>query len=150
MRSSVADTSQPEVWRHQRGSGEAEDGEREDEHVEHGHLHVISLDLLAEIFRSTTDHETGDEDREDDEDQHAVKPRPDSAEYDFAEHDVHQRNQAAKRHEGVVHAVDCAAACIRRDSREESRVGDAESDLFAFHVSARLQRRCVLVDVQHG
>ena len=113
-----------------------EDDEREDEHVEHGHLHVVGFDLLAQVFGRAADHEAGDEDRQDHEDQHAVEAGADAAEDDFAEHDVDERNHAAERREAVVHAVDRAATGVGGDGGEERGLGDAEADFLAFHVAA--------------
>jgi hypothetical protein len=58
-------------------------------------------------------------------------------------------DKAAEGHEGVVHAVHRAAACVGRHRGEERGVGDAEADLLAFHVAAGLQRRYMLIDA-HG
>ncbi len=41
--------------------------------------------FFSKVFRSATDHQTGDKDREHDEDHHSVKSGPDSAENHFAE-----------------------------------------------------------------
>ena len=71
----------------------------EDEDVEHRHFYVEGFDLFAEVFGRAADHQPGDEDGEDDEDKHAVKPGADAAEDDFAEHDVEQRDRAAERRE---------------------------------------------------
>ena len=46
-----------------------------------------------------------------------------------------------------MHGVDGAAGCVGGDGGEEGGVGDAEADLFAFHVAAGLRERGVLVDV---
>jgi hypothetical protein len=64
---------------------------------EHGHLHLARLDLLAEIFRRAADHQAGDEDREDDEQQHAVEAGADAADDDLAELHVDHRHHAAER-----------------------------------------------------
>jgi hypothetical protein len=74
-----------EVGHEDGDGGEAEDDEREDEQVEHGHLDVVGFDFLAEVLGGSTDHEAGDEDGDDDEDQHAVEAGADAAEDDFAE-----------------------------------------------------------------
>src|SRR5512138_1431461 len=42
-------------------------------------------------------------------------------------------------------AIDGAAAGVSGDSRPQRRVGNAETDLLAFHVSARLKRAGFLV-----
>ena len=51
---------------------------------EHGHLDLARLDLLAEIFRSAPDHQSGDEDGDHREEQHAVEARADAADNDLA------------------------------------------------------------------
>ena len=129
----IADS--PAGQQHEDG-GEREDDEREDERVEHGHLHVVGFDLLAQVLRRAADHQSGDEDREHDEDQHAVHARADAAEDHLAEHDVGQRNHAAERSKAVVHAVDGAATGVGGDGGEERALGDAVAHLLAFHVAA--------------
>ena len=62
-----------------------QDAERQDEDREHRELHLVRLDLLAEVLGRAADHQAGDEDREDDEDEHAVEARADAAEDDLAE-----------------------------------------------------------------
>ncbi len=136
MRSRIQDARRAEARRHDRDGGEHEDRQRKDEHDEHRHLHVVGLDLLAEILRRPADHQAGDEHRQDDEDEDAVHPGADAAEDHLAEHDVDERHQAAERRERVVPAVDRAAARVGRDRGEERRVGDAEPALLAFHVAA--------------
>ena len=115
-------------------------GEREDQHREHRHLHVVGLDLLAQVLGRPADHQAGDEHGEDDEDQHPVQARADAAEDHLAQHDVDERHHAAERREGVVHGVDRAATGVGRHGGEERRVGDAEPDLLAFHVAAGRER----------
>ena len=83
------------------------------------HLHLVGLDLLAEVLGRAADHQAGDEDGEDREDQHAVQARADAAEDDFAELHQHQRHDAAERRERVVHGVDRAARRRRGDGREQ-------------------------------
>ena len=70
-----------------RDGGEAEDRQRQAEHGEHRHLHLLRLDLLAEIFRRAPDHQAGDEDGDDDEQEHAVEAGADAAEDDLAKLD---------------------------------------------------------------
>ena len=136
MRALVEHAGGAERRRDDGDAGERQDGQREDEHREHGHLHVEGFDLLAEVFRRATDHQAGDEDGQDDEDQHAVEARADAAEDDLSEHDVRERDETAERREGVVHRVHRPAAGGGRHRREQGRVRDAEPDFFAFHVAA--------------
>ena len=121
--------------------GERQDGQREDQHGEHRHLHVEGLDLLAEVFRRPADHQAGDEDGQDDEDEDAVEPGADAAEDHLAEQDVGERDEPAERRERVVHRVHRAAARVGRHGREQRRVRDAEPHLLALHVAAGLTAR---------
>jgi hypothetical protein len=66
---------------------------------QHRHLDLARLDFLADIFRRAADHQSGDEDRQHDEQQHAVKPGADAADDDLAELHVDQRDHAAERGE---------------------------------------------------
>ena len=75
----------------------AEIHQRQHQDGEHRHLDFLGLDLLADIFRRAADHQAGDEDREDDEQQHAVQAGADAADDDLAELDVDQRDHAAER-----------------------------------------------------
>ncbi len=124
---------------------EAEHHERQAEDGEHRHLDLLGLDLLAEVFRRAPDHQAGDEDREDDEDEHAVEARAHAADDDLAELHVDERDHAAERGEAVVHGVDRAARGRRGDDGEQGGGGDAEAHLLAFHVAAvdaeRVQER---------
>ena len=52
----------------------------EDQDREHRHLHLVGLDLLAEVLGRAATIRPGDEDREDREEQHAVEPGADAAE----------------------------------------------------------------------
>ena len=68
-----------EVPNDRRDGGDArehQNRERENQHRQHRHLHVVGVNLLAEVFRRPAHHQSSDEDREDDEDQHAIEPAP--------------------------------------------------------------------------
>ena len=116
--------------------GEAEHGERQAQDGEYGHLDLLGLDLLAEIFGCAANHQAGDEDGDDDEHQDAVETCADAADDDFAELHVDERDHAAKCRERAVHGIDCAAGGSRGDDGEERRQDDAEADFLAFHVAA--------------
>ena len=77
----------------------AKDHQRQDQDGEHGHLDFLGLDLLADIFGRAADHQAGDEDRQDDEQQHAVQAGADAADDDLAELNVDERDHAAERGE---------------------------------------------------
>ena len=119
-----------------RNRGPAEIHQRQDQDGEHRHLDFLRLDFLADVFRRTTDHQAGDENRENDEQQHAVHARADAADDDLAELDVDQRDHAAERRKGVMHGVDGSAGRGGRDHRKQRRGHNAEADFFAFHVAA--------------
>ena len=138
MRAGVVEAGEADVRHQHCDSCEEQDGERRDEHVEHSHLHVVRFNLLSQVFGSSTDHEAGDEHGNDDEDQHAVEACADPAEDDLAKQDVDHGNDATERHEGVVHGVDRAAACICGGGCKEGGVGDAEADFLTFHIAATL------------
>ena len=70
---------------HHGDRGPAEIHQRQDQDGEHRHLDFLRLDLLADIFRRAADHQAGDEDRDDDEQQHAVHAGADAADDDLAE-----------------------------------------------------------------
>ena len=123
----------------------AEHHQRHGQDGEHGHLDFLGLDLLADIFRRAADHQSGDEDRHDDEQQHAVEAGADAANDDLAELDVDQRDHAAERGERVMHGIDGAAGGRGGDHREQRRGDDAEADFLAFHVAAGEAER-----VEHG
>src|SRR6267378_4933978 len=124
--------------------GPAEIHQRQNQNGEHRHLDIARLDLLADIFRCAADHQAGDEDREHDEQQHAVETGADAADDDLAELHVDQRDHAAERGKTVMHGVDGAAGGRGGDDREQRRGHDAEADFLAFHIAAgqpeRLER----------
>ena len=84
-----------------RDRGPAEIHQRQDQDGEHRHLDFLGLDFLADVFRRAADHQAGDEDREDDEQQHAVEAGADAADDDLAELHVDQRDHAAERGERI-------------------------------------------------
>ena len=129
-----------------RPGGEARISNGENEQRQHRHLHVVGLDFLAEIFRRAADHQPGDEDREHDKDQHAVKSGADAAEDDFAELNVEQRNETAERREGIMHRVDRAAGGVGGDRGKKRGVKDAEADFLAFHVAVGRGDAEILMD----
>ncbi len=108
MRTFVERSGQPGLG-HRRDRGEPEDDERQHRDRKHRELDLARLDLLADIFGRTPDHQTGHENREDREEQEAIDPRADAADHHFAQLHVEQRDQAAKRGEAVVHGIDRAA-----------------------------------------
>ena len=61
------------------------------EDVQRDHLHLGRLDLLAEVLRRSSDHEAGDEHRQDGHDQQAAEAHADAAGADLAEHHVAHR-----------------------------------------------------------
>jgi hypothetical protein len=101
---------------------------------------MASFTSLAWIFLPRysgvrPDHESGDEDGEHDKDEHAVKTCADTADDDFAQLDVEQRNESADGREGVVHRVHRAARGGGGDGGEKRGVEDAEAHFLALHVA---------------
>src|SRR5262245_11187138 len=138
-----------EPGRHHRADRRADQhDQRRQQDDERGHLHLVGLDLLAEILRGAAHHEPGHEDRDDGEDQHAVEARADAAVDHLAELDHEQGHEAAERHEGIVHRVDRAVRRARRGGGPEGGVGDAEPHLLALHVAARRERARGLVHAE--
>ena len=133
------------VWLDHRDGRKDQYCARQNKHGQHGHLDVIGFDLLAEIFRSSPYHQTGNENRQHDENKNAVKSRTDSPENNFTEHDIDQRNHSTQRRERVMHAIHGATTGVGRDRSKQCGVRDAEPHFLAFHVSAGVQRRCMLV-----
>ena len=111
---------------------------RNQEH-ERGHLHLVGLDLLAEVLGRAADHQPGDEHGDDGEHQHAVQAAADAAEDDLAQLHQPHRHQPAERRERVVHRVDRAVRRGGGRGRPQRGVRDAEADLLAFHVAAGLR-----------
>src|SRR5665213_2018251 len=137
VRPGIGDAREP--GRHNRRQrGPSEDRQRQGEERQDGHLDLLALELLAEIFGRAPDHQSGDEHGDDGEGEDAVEAGADAAEDDLAELDIDQRHHAAERHEAVMHGIDRAAGGVGGDGGEERAVGDAETHLLAFHVAAGL------------
>ncbi len=113
--------------------------QRKDQHHQHCHLHVVGFDLLPQIFRRAPHHQSRNKYRKDDEDQHSIHPRTNSAEDHLTQHEIYQRNHSAQWRERVVHGVDRAATRVGGHGREQCRVRHAESHLFPFEVARALQ-----------
>ena len=108
----------------------------------------MRLDLFAQIFGRAANHQAGNKHRQDGKHQHAVKPGADTAKHHFAKLHHHHRHHAAQWREGIVHGIDRAARRRRGDHREQTGSVDAEAQLFALHIAARLQRGLGLVNTQ--
>src|SRR6266508_3876105 len=121
-----------------RGEGQQHRGHGQD--VEHDQLHLGRLDLLAEVLRSSTDHEPGEEHRQDHEDQQAVEPHADTARAHLAQHDVADRDHPAQRREAVVHGVDRPVRRTSGGRGPQPGRGRPEADLLALHPAARMGR----------
>ena len=125
-----------EPLRHDRGErGKTKDHQRQDRDRQHGELYFAALDLLPEIFGRPSDHQAGDEDRDDREQQEAVEARADAADDDFAEIHVEHRDEASDRGEAVMHRIDRAARCGRGHGREQRRGSRAEPHFLALHIA---------------
>ena len=90
------------------------------EEVEHDELHLGALDLLAEVLRRASDHEAGDEHREEGEHEHAVQARADAARAHLAEHHVDERHHPADRREAVVARVHRAGRRVASSTTAKS------------------------------
>jgi hypothetical protein len=115
---------------------EAEDRRGEDEDRDRGEFDVAALDLLAQVFRGSADHEAGDEDRDDREDHHAVETGADVTGRDLAELDEHQRDKTADRREAVHRRIDGTRARAGCRGVVERGLDGAETRFLAFHVAA--------------
>ena len=115
MRPGIGDRRHRE-WQHGGDRGQAKIHQRQDQDGEHGHLDLLRLDLLADIFGRAADHQTGDEHGEDDEEQHAVDAGADAANDDLAELDIDERYHPAERRE--------AESCMELTAPQEAAVVD--------------------------
>ena len=70
--------------------------------------------------------------------EHAVQAAPNAAEDHFAKRHEDDGHHAADRRVTVVHGIDRAIRCGRREGRPQRRVRHAKARLLAFHVAARL------------
>src|SRR5215469_4307650 len=138
VRPGIADARDAESFHH-RDPRQRKNDEREYQRHQHCHLDVVGLDLLAQILRCTAHHQSGNEDCQHDVDQDAVHARSHSAENDFAEHDVDERNHAAQWRERVMPAIDRATTRVSGDGRKQGGTSDAEACLLPFHVPAGLR-----------
>ena len=129
---------------------EQQNARREHQHREHHHLNFLLLDLLAQVFGSSAHHQPGNENRQNGEHQHAVKPGPHAAEHHFAQFNVDQWDESPERRKTIVHAIHRAAARIGRHRGEQRRIRDAKAYFLAFHVSARLGRGRLALDPHRG
>src|SRR6478609_6896633 len=87
-----------------RGEGEHDHGHHED--VDRHQLHVGGLDLLPQVLRCSSDHQSGDEHGEDRHHQQSVEPDADTSRAHLAELHVDHGDEAAARRVAVVHGVD--------------------------------------------
>ena len=92
-------------------AGKEQNGGRSRNECQHRHLDFFPFDLLAQILWRPADHQSGDEHRQNGEEQHPVHARPRPAEDHLADLDIEQRHQAADWREAVVHANHRAATC---------------------------------------
>ncbi|MNN06614.1 hypothetical protein D3C81_1194090 [compost metagenome] len=137
--------SSDRAWQAGGDRAEHQYANRHDHQGHHQQLHFPGLQFLAEVFRSTTDHQAGEEHRDQHVEQHAVEPGANAAEDHFADHHVDQGHHAAQWVEAVVHAVYRTVRRGRGGHRPEHGGGGAETRFLAF------QRRGLLdSDVVQG
>ena len=120
-----------------RGADQHDRGRDQDD--ERGHLHLVGLDLLAQVLGRAADHEAGHEHGDDREDEHPVEARADPAVDDLAELHQPHGHQPAEGGVGVVHRVHRAVGGRGGGRGPQGGVGDTEPDLLALHVAAGLQ-----------
>src|SRR5262245_5592592 len=137
----------PAPWdHHSDGRPAARHGRRHQDH-QGCHLHLVGLDLLAEVLGSAAHHQACHEDGDDGEDDHAVQP--DAAVHDLAQlHEPHW-HQTPDGREGVVHGVDRSVGRAGGRRGPQRGIDDAEAGLLALHVSAGLgvARRVVHAEI---
>ena len=124
---------------HHAGDGRAhQNGERSRQAQDDRPAHLARLDLLAQELGRASDHEAGDEHREDGEADHAVQAAAHAAEDDLAQGHLEHLDKTAQRGVGVVHGVNRAVGGGGGVSRPRGGGGDAEAALLALHVAAGL------------
>ncbi|OPY89649.1 MAG: hypothetical protein A4E72_01028 [Syntrophus sp. PtaU1.Bin208] len=107
-----------------RPGGEPQDTDRGDQDGQDADLHIVSLDLLSQIFRRPSDHQAGQKNGHHDKEEHAVETRPDAAEDHFAQLDVQQGDQSAQGRKGIMHGVHGAAGSAGGHRGEEGGIED--------------------------
>ncbi|MNN03639.1 hypothetical protein D3C81_1163350 [compost metagenome] len=107
----------------------------------HQKLHFTGLQLLAQVFRGTANHQPGQEHRDKDEQQHAVEARADAAEYHLADHHVDHRHHTGQRVQAVVHGVDRTVGGGGGGDRPQHRTGGAEAAFLALQGGGLLHLR---------
>ncbi|CAN4070710.1 2-aminoethylphosphonate--pyruvate transaminase, partial [Dysosmobacter welbionis] len=117
-----------------RQRGEEQDQEGMDDDAQRGELHLPALDLLAQVFGRTANHQAADEHCQDGVHNHVHQADALAAE-DHVQHHVQQGDHAAQRRQGIVHVVDGAGGERGRGGGEHGRLGDAEPDLLALHAA---------------
>ena len=147
MRARIGDAGLADV-EHDGNRGAAQHQDGRDQDRDRRHLHFVTLDFFAQIFRRASDHQAGNEDGQDGEHQHAVQAGANAAKDDFTELHQQHRHRAAQRRERIVHGVDRAARRRSGNGREQGRRRDAKAGLLAFHVAASLKRAGGLVNPQ--
>ena len=95
-------------------------------------LNLFGFDFFADILGRTADHQSCDENRKNDEKQHAVHTGADTADNDFTKLNVDEGNHATERCERIVHGVDGAAGRGGCDNCEQRGGGDAEAGFLSY------------------
>ena len=97
-------------------------------------LHLTALDLFAQVFRSTSDHQAADKHRQNGVHDHVHQADALAAEY-YVKHHVQQRDHAAQGRQGIVHVVDSTGGKGGRGCGKHSGLSDAEPHLLALHAA---------------
>ena len=115
------------------GGHDRDRGEREDDQERHQTPRSPTIFtcrapiFLPEVLGCPPDHQTADEHRDDDVEDHAVEAAPDAAEDDLADRHVEHRCDHAEGLVGVVHRVDAAVRRVGRGDRPQARTDPART-----------------------
>src|SRR5271168_836276 len=115
-----------------------QDRQRRHQNRQHGHLHVECFDLLPQVLRCPSHHQSRDKYGQNHKNQNTVQPRAYPAEHYLSQHDVDQRHHASERCQRIVLVVYRATARVCRHRREQRGVRNTKPHFLSFHVSAGL------------
>src|SRR5208282_2620621 len=108
VRPAIGDAREPR--RHDRRQrSPAEDRQWQAQQRQDGHFDLLRLELLTEIFGSTSDHQPGDKHSDDGKGEYTIETGTDAAEDHLAELHVDEWHHPANREVAVMHRVDRTA-----------------------------------------
>ena len=108
-----------------------------DQQRQDGEAHFARFDFLAEIFGRASDHQPRDEDRDDGQEQNAIKARTDTSGRDTPRQQIEQRNEAADRRQRVESGIGGASSGAGGGERKQRCAVLPEPQVLAFEVSGR-------------